>query len=184
MKKIKPKVKSLGLSKGFETINYSCGCSYSGEKIDGFFAGFMECKWCDGTSYKGQYSCHSSTDVNGCNGFGRFTFANGDWYEGMWVDNLANGQGVFYFKSKDIYWRGLFIDGDPEALGTYFKKNKITGEEHILYKAHGVNRILFEENSFDWESSKCKRDEQEDFLAAHWRGYDEESEDHPGGSNE
>ena len=38
MKKIKPKVKSLGLSKGFETINYSCGCSYSGEKIDGFFA--------------------------------------------------------------------------------------------------------------------------------------------------
>ena len=40
------------------------------------------------------------------NGYGVNLWANGDKHEGYWVENLAHGQGKFYFNN------GAFYDGN------------------------------------------------------------------------
>ena len=108
------KGKCCYMSMGYETVNYSCGCSDKGKKIDGHFVGQIERKWCDGSIYKGEVNEHYSQryphEINGANGFGKFIFPNGDWHEGTYKDNVANGKGIFFHSNKNIYWEGEFLN--------------------------------------------------------------------------
>jgi hypothetical protein len=140
------KVECSRMSIGFETVDYSCGCSDKGDKLDGQFVGQIERKWCDGSIYNGEFNDHYSerytNEVMGANGFGRFTFPNGDWHEGIYRDNVANGKGVFFHSNKNIYWRGEYINNMPNGDGLFFKKNQTTSEEESLYIGHGIVRIV------------------------------------------
>jgi len=164
------------MSEGYETTKYVCGCNDKGAKVDGEFVGKIERKWCDGTVYEGEYNEHYSSRYPnselGCNGYGRFTFSNGDWHEGLYVDNLANGKGVFYYSSKDIYWIGSFIDNIPEGVGTYFRKNSITEETHNLYKGEGLIRLMLESPAPS--SDKCSRVKQNQVIWENWEYWIEE----------
>ena len=144
--------------KGLKSLKYSCGCSDRGQTVDDLFVGKVEIKWCDGSSYNGEYNEHRSKDypneVTGCNGYGRFTFPNGDWHEGNFLNNLAHGKGTFFYAEKNIYWRGSWVNNSPEGIGTYFRKNPITDEDHFLYNGECVDRVFFEQKD---TSDKCTR---------------------------
>ena len=159
------------MSMGYETVNYSCGCSDKGKKMDGQFVGQIERKWCDGSIYKGEINEHYSQryphKINGANGFGRFIFPNGDWHEGTYRDNVANGKGVFFHANGNIYWRGEYIDNIPIGEGLFFKRNLTTGEDRVLYKAQGIVRIVPEQHPI--ATKGCSRIEQ---METEWQKWE------------
>eukprot|EP01038_Epipyxis_sp_PR26KG_P004723 gene4723-6628_t len=67
----------------------------------------------EGNKYDGSW-------VNGKReGYGVFNSINGDIYEGNWKDNVKNGYGVYLFANGDCY-RGHFKDGLRDGIsGTY-----------------------------------------------------------------
>mgnify|MGYP003970160857 CR=1 FL=1 len=139
------------MSMGYETVNYSCGCSDKGKKMDGQFVGQIERKWCDGSIYKGEINEHYSQryphKINGANGFGKFIFPNGDWHEGTYRDNVANGKGVFFHANGNIYWRGEDIDNIPIGEGLFFNivgngSIKINSSEFLASISKLENKIF------------------------------------------
>jgi len=44
------------------------------------------------------------------NGRGRMTHANGDVYEGQWLDDRANGFGIFIDVISDAKFEGYWLD--------------------------------------------------------------------------
>ena len=44
-------------------------------------------------------------------GKGKFSYANGDWYEGDWVEGKRTGWGKLYTKYKEECNEGEFLDG-------------------------------------------------------------------------
>lgn len=53
--------------------------------------GIGECKFYDGSTYKGDYNCSSK------HGFGKYTWISGDEYEGEWMTDLMHGTGILNF---------------------------------------------------------------------------------------
>ena len=58
---------------------------------------------------------------------GTYTFANGDIYQGNWIDDKMSGQGTYTFANGDTYV-GEFSNNKFNGQGTYTKgNNKYTG---------------------------------------------------------
>lgn len=79
------------------------------------------------------------------NGKGRMTHANGDIYQGEWVDGKANGMGVFVDTNGSMY-EGMWQDDQQHGYGTEswnYNKIKFTGE-FIEGKKTGKGRFEFE----------------------------------------
>tara|TARA_B100001778_G_scaffold178964_1_gene147191 strand:+ start:7068 stop:7490 length:423 start_codon:yes stop_codon:yes gene_type:complete len=57
------------------------------------------------------------------NGSGTWKFANGDKYEGQWVDSKMHGFGKYEFANGDRY-NGDFHDNKRDGSGTYVWKDK------------------------------------------------------------
>jgi hypothetical protein len=51
-------------------------------------------------------------------GYGVYTYANGDVYEGEWADDEQQGTGILRFADGSVY-EGTFERGQPEGEGTY-----------------------------------------------------------------
>ncbi|MBT3445796.1 hypothetical protein HN450_03045 [bacterium] len=155
------------MSTGYETTNYICGCSDKGKKVDGQFVGYIERKWCDGSIYKGEFNDHYSQryshEIMGANGFGKFTFPNGDWHEGIYKDNVANGKGVFFYAHKNLYWRGEWQHNMPRGDGLFFRKHLITGDVRVLHNGQGIIRLVSDLRPTS--SKECKRIKQ---LETEW----------------
>ena len=49
-----------------------------------------------------------------CNGVGKYTYVNGDTYEGDWENNLRHGHGVYTFAATGV---------------------QVICQEHIIYKS-------------------------------------------------
>lgn len=80
-------------------------------------AGVMELddqnKWTDMGAKKGCL-------FGDCNGqYSRFTFENGDTYEGLVVNGVPNGNGIYIWADGDVY-TGDFKDGVKHGKGIYF----------------------------------------------------------------
>ena len=62
-------------------------------------------------------------------GLGKFTFPDGDTYEGEFKDGERTGQGTFYYTDGSVYV-GEFKDGKEHGQGTYIwsNGNKYVGE--------------------------------------------------------
>ena len=86
------------------------------------------------------------------NGFGRFVFANGTKYAGMWVHGQPNGVGRQEYFDGSVF-EGTFVNGQREGLGKYtygegtntpgdvYEGNYVAGtregEGKYLYKSNG-----------------------------------------------
>jgi len=167
------KFKKEQMSRGEETIEFSCGCKDKGEKEDGRFVGKIEMTWCDGSTYNGAYNGHDRKTLHyqqtnehtesGCNGYGKYTFPNGDWHEGYYQDNFANGSGIFYYSKNKLKWKGSWINNRSDGEGVFIKEN---GETYI---GDWIQRALFEESN---APDSCVRNELEDYLWDYYDNYD------------
>lgn len=92
---------------GNGTINFSNGDTYSGTLQLGKFSGSGTYIWKDGASYNGQ-----------------------------WLDNMMDGEGIYYYTSDKL----RYIDGN-------FKSNHPTGQLKYLYKDHEYTTV--------WDNGQC-----------------------------
>ena len=56
-----------------------------------------------------------SDDVR--NGFGTYTYINGDTYEGEWSNNLRHGQGTYTYAESGAKYVGGWVNGRREGVG-------------------------------------------------------------------
>lgn len=64
--------------------------------------------------------------MNQKNGFGKYTYNNGDVYIGSWRNDKQKGKGKMIYKNGDIF-EGMFDQDHQEGGGTWSKWN-ITGQ--------------------------------------------------------
>ena len=50
-------------------------------------------------------------------GFGKYNYENGDYYEGQWKNGLENGFGKLYNENGNIKYKGDWVNGKREGFG-------------------------------------------------------------------
>ena len=80
------------------------------------------------------------------NGNGTWKFANGDKYEGQWVDSKMHGFGKYEFSNGDRY-NGDFHDNKRDGTGTYVWKDK------GIYKGQWKKDKREGSGTFKWKNS-------------------------------
>ena len=74
------------------------------------------------------------------NGKGKYTWPDGNEYEGEYINDKREGQGKFKWKNGDIF-EGTFHDGKPNGKGIIINKgSKYKGEfvkGHFIIFKHG-----------------------------------------------
>lgn len=97
-----------GSFNGKGTLNNPNGSHYTGEFKDGLFHGEGKFIWIFDKADKSKKEKYCGHYVFGKReGMGKYTFANGDVYQGEWFDNQPHGQGQYETENK-IYrtiWR-------------------------------------------------------------------------------
>ena len=97
-------LRALGRSEiPVETIQYSDGCIYTGEVVNGKRHGKGRITWPSGDIYEGDWKDDK------CTGKGKYTWPNGDVYEGDFVADKFTGKGKKVWANGDIYegdWKG------------------------------------------------------------------------------
>lgn len=63
-------------------------------------------------------------------GVGKYTYANGDTYDGEWCHHLRHGQGTYIYKQAGLMYIGGWIKGRRDGTG---KIVKIGGEVRPNY---------------------------------------------------
>ena len=56
-------------------------------------------------------------------GFGTYTYANGDTYEGEWSNNLRHGQGTYTYAESGAKYVGGWVNGRREGMGELIFSN-------------------------------------------------------------
>ena len=106
----------------------------------------------------------TSQDQAGCvvgdcvNGKGTYYFANGNRYEGDWVDNKRTGKGTFYFARGGRY-EGDWVDNKRTGKGTYYFKSGDRYEGDLVAgRYHGKGTLYFADGSINqqgiWKDGK------------------------------
>lgn len=118
-----------------ETIQYSNGCVYIGEVVNGKRHGKGRLSWPTGDVYEGNFSedlihgkgkyVHASGNVyegdylfDKRHGMGKYTWVNGDVYEGAYSDGKKHGKGKVTWINGDVY-EGNFADGKRSGYGVF-----------------------------------------------------------------
>ena len=84
------------------------------------FNGSGTWKYANGDKYEGQWVDSKM------HGYGKYEFENGDRYNGDFHDNKRDGSGVYVWKDKGSY-TGMWKLGKREGFGTFkWKKNNAT----------------------------------------------------------
>lgn len=68
-------------------------------------------------------------------GYGEYTWANGETYFGEWTDSKFHGIGQYIFYDGNIY-EGTFVDGSRNGAGVF------TFENGLLYKGNHINEAF------------------------------------------
>lgn len=100
------------------------------------------------------------------NGRGRMTHANGDVYEGQWLDDRANGFGIFIDVNSDAKFEGYWLDDlqHGEGIETWGKPGKLCATyvgEFFKGKKQG-------NGSFKWEDGSYY---EGDFMDGQFQGF-------------
>ena len=102
----------------------------NGEFLGKFHTGFAEIKYQDWSVYVGYYKDFKK------NGAGILTFSNGDYYEGDFVNDIKDGEGIYYYyEERKKYvgiWKDDFMEGEffvyfndcPVAVKVIFHRGK------------------------------------------------------------
>ena len=80
------------------------------------------------------------------NGKGRFTWEDGSYYEGDFVDGHFNGLGRYYFADLDKYYEGEFRQSNMEGKGIE------TWADGRRYEGDFKNGKKDGEGTFEWPS--------------------------------
>ena len=51
---------------------------------------------------------------------GKFSYINGDYYNGDLIKGIPNGKGVLYNKAGEVKYGGSFVNGKKEGFGKYY----------------------------------------------------------------
>jgi hypothetical protein len=95
------------------TIDYSNGDRYQGNTDDnGLKHGYGKYTWANGDFYDGEYQ----NDIR--NGKGKLTLVNGNVYNGEYKDDMAHGKGKYTWANGNIY-DGEFNAGKKHGHGKY-----------------------------------------------------------------
>lgn len=76
-------------------------------------------------------------------GKGRLILPNGDYYEGDFLDNKANGKGIFNSEETGITYEGEFKDDRQEGKG------KETHPNGAFYEGQFVGKQVLNTNGFN-----------------------------------
>lgn len=71
----------------------------------GRFHGYGRFTWENGERYEGNYSNGKKQ------GAGKFVFKSGNYYEGTWLNGHQNGRGALHSKEGDLIKKGVWADG-------------------------------------------------------------------------
>jgi hypothetical protein len=82
-------------------------------------------------------------------GHGTFTWDNGDYYEGSWVNGIQHGYGDFYWENGDHY-KGKFKEGKIKGLGKY------TWENGDWFDGTWVDDKMNGQGTYFWAKSGAK----------------------------
>ena len=150
------------------TIEYSNGCLYFGEwnPNNNQKHGRGILKWPQGLTYYGQFK------MDNINGKGKLITKNGEIYEGDWVDNKANGYGIY--QSKDVRYEGKWKNDRQEGIGTEtwadgtsfngeFKGGQKTGQGKFRYSDGSKYSGYFLNNQLHGKGKYCWADGREYF---------------------
>ena len=69
------------------------------------------------------------------NGYGKYTYSNGQIYEGNYKDGVKEGLGKLIYPNNKIY-EGEFKNGKPQGEGTIIDNGKKIDIEYIDGKFH------------------------------------------------
>ena len=105
------------------TINYSDGSVYVGEKKDGKRDGNGKFTYASGNYYEGQFKNDAFC------GRGTYRRTDGSYYTGMFADNTYNGEGEYHFTNGDVF-KGTYKNGKRNGKGvlSYGSGGRFEGE--------------------------------------------------------
>ncbi|KER25461.1 hypothetical protein T265_07084 [Opisthorchis viverrini] len=98
------------------------GARYDGAYYDGKKHGQGTFYYPDGSVYEATVNkppkCTLGLWVeNQRNGVGKYTYVNGDVYEGEWRDHLRHGQGSYTFAASKLRYEGTWKEGKIDGFG-------------------------------------------------------------------
>ena len=138
---------------GFGTYYYDDGGCYEGSWENDKKEGWGKMRYADGTIYEGEWHremrhgqgilllswlfiiCISYTNVS-C------LLANGDRYEGMWLDDFKEGPGKFIYRLKRQAYEGEWVKGLPKC-GTIVDLPPLHGTMPRKYPIPAVSETHF-----------------------------------------
>lgn len=110
---------------------------YIGERVEGVRQGVGRYTFIDGQFYQGGF--HQGN----FHGKGRFQYLNGDYYDGEWVNNKRQGEGTYHFSSGAKY-TGFWKNDHQEGQGILIdeKGNQYQGDWlRGLPDGHGIKKF-------------------------------------------
>ena len=101
------------------------------------------------------------TKNNKREGFGKYTYENGQYYIGQWLNGIKCGKGFLYYRNNTIKYEGDFVNGKYKGKGKY---NWEDGEYYIGQFVndlnHGKGTIYYKNNTIKYEgdfvNDKCE----------------------------
>jgi len=125
----------------------SQNCAVVPESLKGKYEGGCKNEKADGTGTATGLDSYTGEFKNGYpEGKGKYTWKNGDWFEGVWKKGSKEGHGAMHYADKD--------PGD--SLAGFWKKDKYVGKYekpyNVLYKTGNLGNIsATKENDKDKE---------------------------------
>lgn len=144
---------------GRGTFIYSDKSFYCGEIKNGIFNGEGSMKWNEGTEYHGNFKNSSlngkgkmfnniikekyegNFNRNEFNGYGIYTYKNGDIYEGNFEYGIKKGKGI-YKRNDNVILEGIWIDDLPNGNGVinymgnqikgFWRNGNFTGKKELI----------------------------------------------------
>ena len=89
---------------------------YVGVLVDGVRQGQGRYTFPEGQFYQGEF------DQGHFHGKGRFQYGNGDYYDGEWINNKRQGKGIYHFNAGSEY-KGYWKNGQQEGQGVLSEEN-------------------------------------------------------------
>lgn len=96
-------------------------CVYEGDFVSNLWEGKGTLEWVEGSEWKGNKYIGDFKKGQRF-GKGKYIYANGDWYEGDFIDGLFSGEGTMSYKDGSKYI-GAYKSGQRNGKGKYISVN-------------------------------------------------------------
>ncbi len=125
----------------YKNLNGNGNDTYKGEKLLGKFDGYGRYTWAEGDAYEGEWKNALRT------GKGIYHFTSGNTYEGQFSENRINGKGVFTYKDGSCE-KGDFALGKLHGYAVY------TGIDGNKYEGQWKDNVKCGNGIFTWNNGE------------------------------